>query len=209
MASLCYTLRRTQRHVRWQSFLYNITRPFCVFAQKTRTMAAVVESSETGQPSAATWEPPKWWPVDNSGQTAGAAERCGPCSSLDPSAILSNEAIESEIKRVPLYELADGGKKLTRSFIAKNFQAALDFLAAAGAIAEREGHHPDFHLTNYREVEVVIFTHKVGGLTLNDFVLARKLNAAPIEYSPKWAREHGLVTDAKVEDASGSVKEME
>jgi pterin-4a-carbinolamine dehydratase len=80
---------------------------------------------------------------------------------------------------------------LYRKFTAKNFQAALDAINAMGAIAEREGHHPNFHLTNYREVEVEIWTHNMNGLTRNDFVLAELLSSeVKIEYSPKWLREH-------------------
>jgi 4a-hydroxytetrahydrobiopterin dehydratase len=45
---------------------------------------------------------------------------------------------------------------------------------------------------NYREVEVVCSTHAAGGLTLHDFVLAAKVDALPVTYSPKWARENGL-----------------
>ena len=63
----------------------------------------------------------------------------------------------------------DGGGSTTASavipvlvcdFTAKNFQAAMDALQAMGTIAERENHHPDFHLTNYRDVRIEIFTHK-------------------------------------------------
>ena len=43
---------------------------------------------------------------------------------------------------------------LSRKFTAKNFQAALDFVVAAGAVAERVGHHPDLHITSYKNVEV-------------------------------------------------------
>jgi 4a-hydroxytetrahydrobiopterin dehydratase len=60
-----------------------------------------------------------------------------------------------------------------------------------GAIAEREGHHPDFHLTNYRDVTIEIFTHKLGGLTMNDFVLAKHLtDEVSVDYSPKWLKAH-------------------
>ena len=54
------------------------------------------------------------------------------------------------------------------------------------AVAEGEGHHPDFHLTNYRDVRVEVTTHAIGGLSLHDFVLAgflwvsgRQLHSTP------------------------------
>ena len=63
-------------------------------------------------------------------------------------------------------------------------------LNALSAVAEAEGHHPDVHLTNYRDVRVEITTHAIGGLSLHDFVLAAKLDAVDVTYSPKWLREN-------------------
>eukprot|EP00640_Fibrocapsa_japonica_P004444 CAMPEP_0113952430 /NCGR_PEP_ID=MMETSP1339-20121228/90416_1 /TAXON_ID=94617 /ORGANISM="Fibrocapsa japonica" /LENGTH=138 /DNA_ID=CAMNT_0000961043 /DNA_START=149 /DNA_END=565 /DNA_ORIENTATION=+ /assembly_acc=CAM_ASM_000762 len=78
---------------------------------------------------------------------------------------------------------------LKREFVAKNFQAALDFVVTAGAIAEAEGHHPDLHITRWRNVEVEIYMHEGGGLTENDFILAGILDNIPVVYSPKWLRD--------------------
>ena len=80
---------------------------------------------------------------------------------------------------------------LYRNFTAKHFQAALDAINAMGAVAEAESHHPNFHLTNYRDVLVEIWTHKLGGVTENDLVLAQELDVrVRIEYSPKWLQAH-------------------
>ncbi|KAI2490082.1 Pterin 4 alpha carbinolamine dehydratase [Fragilaria crotonensis] len=85
----------------------------------------------------------------------------------------------------------DGVRRIARQFVTKNFQTALDALNAFGAIAERNGHHPDLHLVNYREVEIVLWTHKVGGLTQNDFELAKVFDSdVEVCYSPKWLNEH-------------------
>lgn len=78
---------------------------------------------------------------------------------------------------------------LSRSFTAKNFQAALNAINSMGAIAESEGHHPDFHLTNYRDVRIDLYTHSVGGITENDIVLAEQLDRVEIVYSPKWLKD--------------------
>mmetsp|Transcript_20673 Transcript_20673/g.31606 ORF Transcript_20673/g.31606 Transcript_20673/m.31606 type:complete len:110 (+) Transcript_20673:57-386(+) len=97
-----------------------------------------------------------------------------------------------ELKNLPLWTQQQHGIfKISRKFTAKNFQAALDCISQVGVIAEREGHHPDLHLTSYRDVEIVLFTHKVGGVTLNDFALARALDLeVKISYSPKWLQEN-------------------
>lgn len=122
-------------------------------------------------------------------------EKCIPCESLDPSFLLSREQIQERITTtIPLWTLLNNEQNmltLQRSFVAKNFQAALECLNAMGAVAEAMAHHPDLHLTNYRELRVVIYTHKLNGVTDNDVVLARALDErVKINYSPKWLKEH-------------------
>ena len=58
--------------------------------------------------------------------------------------------------------------------------AALTFFNKIGQIAEEQDHHPDLHLTGYRNVAIEIWTHAVGGLTENDFILAAKIDALPV-----------------------------
>lgn len=65
---------------------------------------------------------------------------------------------------------------LEKEYSFKNFQEALDFTNSIGAIAEKEGHHPDIFLT-YGKVKIQIWTHKINGLTENDFILAAKCDA--------------------------------
>lgn len=64
---------------------------------------------------------------------------------------------------------------LTRTFTFPDFAQALDLVNRIGAIAEAEGHHPDLYLA-WGKVRVEIWTHKVDGLTLWDFVLAAKID---------------------------------
>ena len=86
---------------------------------------------------------------------------------------------------------------ITRSFVAKNFQAAIQAINDMGVIAEREGHHPNFHLTNYRNVDVVIYTHNVQGITVNDLILAQLFDKeVKIVYSPKWLKSNPHVKDS-------------
>ena len=63
---------------------------------------------------------------------------------------------------------------LEKKFAFPDFQTALDFTNKVGAVAEQEGHHPDIHLA-WGKVRVVIWTHKIDGLTESDFVLAAKV----------------------------------
>lgn len=101
---------------------------------------------------------------------------------------------EAELARLlaalPAWRLAPDGASLSRAFVARNFLAALGFFEGVGAVAEREGHHPDLHLTDFRRVEVVVATHEGGQrVTMADLVLAAKIDALPADYSPKWLRE--------------------
>lgn len=65
--------------------------------------------------------------------------------------------------------------RISRTFVFRNFVAALDFANRIGEIAESEGHHPDL-LVAWGRVEVTIWTHKVNGLTESDFILAAKID---------------------------------
>ena len=56
-----------------------------------------------------------------------------------------------------------------------NFEDALEFVNSAGRICEDEGHHADFEL-GWGRVKVIIWTHKINGLTESDFILAAKLD---------------------------------
>jgi len=64
---------------------------------------------------------------------------------------------------------------LEREFAFPDFKAALEFVNKAGAIAEEQGHHPDIYLA-WGKVRVMIWTHKIDGLTESDFILAAKID---------------------------------
>ena len=54
--------------------------------------------------------------------------------------------------------------------------AAIDFFNRVAELAEAENHHPDLHLEGYRHVAIEIWTHAIGGLSENDFILAAKID---------------------------------
>lgn len=67
-------------------------------------------------------------------------------------------------------------KKLIRTFTFKDFKQALAFVNKVGAIAEEEGHHPNIFLFGWNKVKITLTTHVIGGLSVNDFILASKIN---------------------------------
>ena len=64
---------------------------------------------------------------------------------------------------------------ITRDVHVPRLQTALKFTNKVGAIAEQQGHHPDIFLS-WGKVEVTLYTHKIDGLTENDFILAARIN---------------------------------
>ena len=80
-----------------------------------------------------------------------------------------------------IYAHLEGGwkvaeeQRLEKIFKFSDFKKALEFTNHVGEIAEKQGHHPDIFLT-YGEVKLQIWSHKAGGLTKDDFTLARDVN---------------------------------
>jgi 4a-hydroxytetrahydrobiopterin dehydratase len=70
----------------------------------------------------------------------------------------------------------DDGARITKQLEFKDFVAAMSFLDRLAVIAEAEGHHPDF-CVHYNKVDLTLWTHSVGGLSENDFILAAKVDA--------------------------------
>src|SRR5262245_6659443 len=107
------------------------------------------------------------------------AKRCTPCEGGVPP--LSRDHAGTLLASVPGWELTEGGQRIRKKWLAKNFTAAIEFFNNVAAVAEAERHHPDLHLEGYRNVTVEIWTHAIDGLSENDFILAAKIDRLPIE----------------------------
>ena len=66
-------------------------------------------------------------------------------------------------------------KKIEREFAFKDFVEAMRFVNKVADVAESEGHHPDLHI-HWNRVMVELWTHSIGGLSENDFIVAAKIN---------------------------------
>ncbi len=98
------------------------------------------------------------------------SRRCTPCEGGVP-ALEPTEA-ERLLGSLHGWTIRDG--RLTRTFRFRDFVTAMQFVNRMAEVAEAENHHPDF-CVHYREVEVTIWTHAIGGLSENDFILAAKI----------------------------------
>lgn len=101
-------------------------------------------------------------------------KHCVPCESGDPPLPSSKEdKLKTEAPDWTL--LRDGTHKLRRQFKFKTFKDSISFVQKVADIAESEGHHPDIYIF-YNKVQLDLFTHAVGGLSENDFIIAAKID---------------------------------
>ena len=102
-------------------------------------------------------------------------KHCVPCEGGTPP--LPDEKENEFIKQNPNWLLLRAGMhRIHRMFKFKNFKEAMKFVNQVAEIAEIEGHHPDIKIV-YNKVSLELFTHAVGGLSENDFIMAAKIDA--------------------------------
>lgn len=103
--------------------------------------------------------------------------KCVPIGGGEPT--VSEEEMLLFLPQVPAWQVVeqDGVKRLERVFKFKDFRHALAFTDRVGELAEEQGHHPAL-LTEWGRVTVTWWTHKIGGLHRNDFIMAAKLDQA-------------------------------
>lgn len=105
--------------------------------------------------------------------------KCVPCEGGIPK--LTQEQAARQLVALSGWTLKAEPDRISRSWTVSNFVAAMDFFNKVTDLAEDEGHHPDLHLVGYRNITIDIWTHAVDGLSLNDFILAAKIDELPIE----------------------------
>ena len=76
---------------------------------------------------------------------------------------------------------------LHRRIETEDFLESLRLAIRISPVAEKAGHHPDL-LVAYGRLEIKIFTHKIDGLTKNDFILAAKIDEVLGASAPKRKR---------------------
>jgi 4a-hydroxytetrahydrobiopterin dehydratase len=67
--------------------------------------------------------------------------------------------------------------QIEKTFVRKSFVEASEFIGQIAQIAERHDHHPDILLHGYKNVKVMLSTHSAGGITQNDFDVARDIDS--------------------------------
>jgi 4a-hydroxytetrahydrobiopterin dehydratase len=102
-----------------------------------------------------------------------ASGKCVACRAGEPT--LTDAEIAELQPQLPDWQVKEieGMKRLERVFKFKNFAQALEFTNKIGNIAEEENHHP-LIVTEWGKVTLDWWTHKIGGLHRNDFIMAAR-----------------------------------
>jgi len=107
------------------------------------------------------------------------AKKCLPCEGgVEPCTL---PEANSQLARLDGWQLTHEGRRIRKDWVVKHFVAGMEFFQAVAQLAEEEQHHPDLHLEGYRNVWIEIWTHAIGGLSENDFILAAKIDQLPVK----------------------------
>jgi 4a-hydroxytetrahydrobiopterin dehydratase len=110
-----------------------------------------------------------------------AQKRCAPCEGGTPR--MPRTRAEELLATLDGWTL--DGERLRRHFRFEDFAAAMRFVNRVADLAEAEGHHPDFTVHDWNLVDVSTWTHAIGGLSENDFILAGKIDRLPRDAAPE------------------------
>ncbi|MGC9317267.1 MAG: 4a-hydroxytetrahydrobiopterin dehydratase [Armatimonadota bacterium] len=98
-------------------------------------------------------------------------QSCGPIEAgAEP---MSPEEASELASHVPEWGLREGG--LERDLTFEGFSEAMRFVNAVAELAREEDHHPRI-CVDYDTVELSLTTHSIGGLSMNDFIMAAKID---------------------------------
>ena len=96
------------------------------------------------------------------------------CAPSGQATALSDADIEKNLGVLHGWEKV--GKEIRKTFAFKNYHETMAFVNASAWVSHREDHHPDMSV-HYNKCVVAYSTHDAGGITLNDFICAAKLDA--------------------------------
>lgn len=101
------------------------------------------------------------------------SQKCVPCEGTEKP--LTHEQFTPHLAQLSGWNVIND-VKIEKDYKFKDFKEALGFVDNVGDIAESEGHHPDIFLHGWNKVRITLSTHAIKGLSLNDFILAAKVD---------------------------------
>ena len=96
------------------------------------------------------------------------------CTPLEGGHAMSDTDIRAQLPQVPGWAVAGGFLEKRHEFA--DYHHTMAFVNAVAWIANAEDHHPDLAVS-YNRCTVRFNTHSVGGISINDFICAAKVNA--------------------------------
>ncbi len=102
-------------------------------------------------------------------------KHCVPCEGgTDP---LTEQREDELHSAVPDWEIVrHEPHQIQKELVFKNFREVLTFVNQVGELAESEGHHPNLYIYGFKKLRIELYTHAIGGLSENDFIMAAKIN---------------------------------
>ena len=111
------------------------------------------------------------------------AKKCKPCEGgVEPATL---DEAKAQLAKLNGWQLTHDGQRIRKDWTVKNFMAGMKFFSEVARVAEEDQHHPDLHLESYRNVWIELWTHAIGGLSENDFILAAKIDQLPVDLKSK------------------------
>lgn len=103
-----------------------------------------------------------------------ASQHCQPRKGAENA--LNHAQIHELLAQLPGWTVTADGKAIVKDFKFADFHRTLGFINAVGFMANHEDHHPDIE-AGYGHCHLLWSTHDVGGLSLNDFICAARVEA--------------------------------
>tara|TARA_B100001123_G_C14679785_1_gene776956 strand:+ start:25 stop:366 length:342 start_codon:yes stop_codon:yes gene_type:complete len=108
------------------------------------------------------------------------SKKCLPCSGKTPK--MSKSEIDTKLLEINNWHLNDDYEMIFKKFKFKNFKKAILFTNLVADLAENENHHPDISF-GWGYCLIMMHTHAIKGLSLNDFILAAKIDEIHVNFA--------------------------
>jgi len=99
--------------------------------------------------------------------------KCEPCSGNTPK--LSFDEVSKYLSELNQWSVNDNQEMIFKKYKFSNFNNALKFANNVGKLSDKEGHHPDISI-GWGYCLIMLHTHAIKGLSVNDFILASKID---------------------------------
>lgn len=102
-------------------------------------------------------------------------KHCKPCEGGTKP--FTKEVAEKYLSDLDGWELIEDDEfKIRKHYKFETFRDAIKFINKVADLAETEDHHPNI-FNSYTKATLTFFTHSIGGLSINDFIMASKIES--------------------------------